>query len=48
MNKEAFAREKEQIRQALLPNKQKEALDKWMKDLKAKAKIEINPSLLAD
>ena len=48
MNKEAFAREKEQIKQGLLPEKQKEALDKWLKDLKAKAKIEINQALLAE
>ena len=48
LNKEAFAREKEQIKQGLLPGKQKEALDKWLKDLKAKAKIEINQALLAD
>lgn len=48
MNKEAFAREKEQIRQGLLPSKQREVLEKWMQDLKGKAKIEINPSLLSD
>ena len=48
LNKESFAQEKEQIKQSLLPKKQQEALDAWLKDLKAKAKIEINPALLAD
>lgn len=48
MNKDAFPREKEQIKQSLLPKKQQEALDTWLKEMKAKAKIEINPALLAD
>ncbi|HEX8960251.1 MAG TPA: SurA N-terminal domain-containing protein [Geobacteraceae bacterium] len=48
MNKEAFPQEKEKIKQSLLPKKQQEALDKWIKDLRAKAKIEVNPALLAD
>ncbi|HEY6872499.1 MAG TPA: SurA N-terminal domain-containing protein [Geobacteraceae bacterium] len=48
MNKEAFPQEKEKIKQGLLPKKQQEALDKWVKELRAKAKIEINPALLAD
>lgn len=47
-NKDAFPMEKEKIKQSLLPKKQQEALDKWLKDLKAKAKIEINPALLAE
>ena len=42
-----FQKDKEKIRQALLPKKQEEALDKWLKDLRAKAKIEINPALTA-
>jgi peptidyl-prolyl cis-trans isomerase D len=48
LNKENFAKEKEQIRQSLLPRKQQEVMDAWMKELRAKAKIEINPSLVAD
>jgi peptidyl-prolyl cis-trans isomerase D len=48
MNKEAFPQEKEKIKQALLPKKQQEALDKWLKELRGKAKIEINPALLAE
>ena len=43
-----FQKTKEQIVQSLLPKKQQEAMDKWLKDLKAKAKIEINQALLAD
>jgi peptidyl-prolyl cis-trans isomerase D len=48
MNKDEFPKQKEQIKQSLLPKKQQEALELWMKDLKGKAKIEINPSLLTD
>jgi peptidyl-prolyl cis-trans isomerase D len=48
MNKEEFPKQKEQIKQALLPQKQQEALTLWMKDLKSKTKIEINPALLAE
>lgn len=48
MNKDAFPQEKERIRQSLLPKKQQEALDTWLKELKGKAKIEINPAILAD
>jgi peptidyl-prolyl cis-trans isomerase D len=48
LNKEDFPKEKDQIKQAQLPKKQQEALDTWLKELKAKAKIEINPSLLTD
>lgn len=43
-----FAKQSGTIKQALLPKKQQETLDKWMKDLRAKAKIEINPAVLAD
>lgn len=43
-----LAKESEKIKQSLLPKKQQEALDKWVKDLRAKAKIEINPQILAD
>jgi peptidyl-prolyl cis-trans isomerase D len=48
LNKENFAKEKEQIKQSLLPKKQQEALEAWLKELRAKAKIEVNPALLAD
>ncbi|MGD0845891.1 MAG: peptidyl-prolyl cis-trans isomerase, partial [Geobacteraceae bacterium] len=48
MNREDFPKQKEQIKQSLLPQKQQEALALWMKELKSKAKIEINPSLLAE
>lgn len=40
-----FAKASAGIRQALLPKKQQEELDKWMKGLRAKAKIEINPTI---
>ena len=43
-----FQKTKEQIKQTLLPKKQQDALDAWLKDLKAKAKIEINKAILAD
>jgi peptidyl-prolyl cis-trans isomerase D len=43
-----FQKTKEEIKKSLLPKKQQEALDTWLKDLKAKAKIEINQALLAE
>ncbi|SNB44686.1 peptidylprolyl isomerase [Geobacter sp. DSM 9736] len=43
-----FQKQKDQLTRSLLPKKQQEAMDKWLKDLKAKAKIEINQALLAD
>lgn len=48
LNSADFQKNKEQIRQTLLPKKQQEALDSWIKGLKAKAKIQINPSILSD
>jgi peptidyl-prolyl cis-trans isomerase D len=48
LNKDAFPKEKDQIKQSLLPKKQQEALSAWIKGLKEKAKIEINPALLTD
>ncbi|WP_243371954.1 peptidylprolyl isomerase [Geotalea sp. SG265] len=48
LNAADFQKNKEQIRQTLLPKKQQEVLEKWLKDLKAKAKIQINPTILAD
>jgi peptidyl-prolyl cis-trans isomerase D len=41
-----LAKQSETIKQNLLPKKQQEALDTWLKGLKAKAKIEINPAVL--
>ncbi|MBT0654007.1 SurA N-terminal domain-containing protein [Geomobilimonas luticola] len=43
-----FQKSKEQLKQTLLPKKQQEALDNWLKELKTKAKIEINQPLIAD
>jgi peptidyl-prolyl cis-trans isomerase D len=43
-----LAKSSETIKQALLPKKQQDALDTWLKGLKAKAKIEINPAILND
>lgn len=43
-----FQQAKEQVMQSLLPKKQQEAMDTWLKDLRAKAKIEINQALLTD
>jgi peptidyl-prolyl cis-trans isomerase D len=48
MNKEELPKQKEQIKQTLLPKKQQDTLNLWMKDLKSKTKIEINPALLAE
>ena len=43
-----LAKSSEAIKQTLLPKKQQEALDTWLKGLKAKAKVEINPAVLTD
>ena len=43
-----FQKTKEEIKKSLLPKKQQEALDAWLKELKAKAKIEINQALFAE
>ncbi len=43
-----FEKSKEQLRQTMLPKQQEEALAKWTKELRDKAKIEINPALLTD
>lgn len=48
LNKDAFTKEKDLIKQTQLPKKQQEALTTWLKSLKEKAKIEINPALLAE
>jgi len=44
----ALAASKEKIKQDLLPKKQQEAMENWLKELRGKAKIEVNPTLLAD
>ncbi|GFO69111.1 peptidylprolyl isomerase [Geomonas limicola] len=41
-----LAKQSGTIKQSLLPKKQQEALDTWLKGLRAKAKIEINPALV--
>lgn len=46
--KAEFDKTKEQIKQKMLPKKQEEALEKWIKELRSKAKIEINQALIAD
>jgi peptidyl-prolyl cis-trans isomerase D len=43
-----LATKKESIRQSLVPKKQQEAMDKWLKELRSKAKIEINPAVLGE
>jgi peptidyl-prolyl cis-trans isomerase D len=42
-----FEKGKDDLKKKLLPKKQEEALDKWLKDLRAKSKIEINQALVA-
>jgi peptidyl-prolyl cis-trans isomerase D len=43
-----YQKEREKTMQALLAEKQQEALEKWLKGLKDKAKIVINPALITD
>lgn len=43
-----FEKGKDKIRQILLPKKQQEAREAWLKELKSKAKIVINPALKTD
>ncbi len=45
---EDFQKTKEEIKKQILPKKQQEAIDTWLKELKAAAKIEINQQLIAD
>ncbi len=45
---EEFQKAKDTIKKQILPKKQQEALDAWIKELKATAKIEINQQLIAD
>jgi len=43
-----FDAAKEELKKKMLPKKQEDALVEWTKGLREKAKIEINPALLAD
>lgn len=47
-NSAEFQKKKEQIKKELLPKKQQEAVDAWLKGLRDKSKIEINQALLTD
>ena len=44
----AFQKQKDELKKALLPKKQQEELDKWLKELRAKTKIQTNQALLTD
>jgi peptidyl-prolyl cis-trans isomerase D len=46
-DKGEFEKQKEAIKKELLPKKQEEALDSWVKELRAKARIEINEALIS-
>ena len=46
--KAQFDAGREELKKKMLPKKQEEALAEWSKTLREKAKIEINPALLAD
>ena len=46
--KEQYDAAKEELKKKMLPKKQEDALAEWAKGLREKAKIEINPALLAD
>lgn len=43
-----FDKTREQIKQKMLPKKQEDALQAWVKELRSKAKIEINQTLVTD
>lgn len=43
-----FDKTREQLKQKMLPKKQDESLAAWVKDLRLKAKIEINQALVTD
>ena len=43
-----FASRKDEIKKRMLPAKQEESLRTWLKDLRTKAKIVINPALTAN
>lgn len=46
--KSDFDKTKDELKKKLLPKKQDDALAAWIKELRAKAKIEINPAIVAD
>ncbi len=46
--KAEFDTVKEELKKKMLPKKQDEALEAWLKDLRSKATIEINPALAAE
>ena len=46
--KDDFAKQKEAIRAKLLPKMQEEAISEWLKGLREKAQITINPALAAE
>ena len=46
--KAEFDKTKEELKKKMLPKKQEESLASWTKELRAKAKIEINQALVAD
>jgi peptidyl-prolyl cis-trans isomerase D len=46
--KAEFDKIKEELKKKILPKKQEEALELWIKGLRAKAKIEINQALVAE
>lgn len=46
--KAEFDKSKEELKKKILPKKQDDALAAWLKELRTKAKIEINPALVAD
>jgi peptidyl-prolyl cis-trans isomerase D len=48
VDKDKFPTAKEEIKKTILPQKRQEVLASWMKELKGKAKIEINPGILTD
>jgi peptidyl-prolyl cis-trans isomerase D len=45
---EEFQKIKEEIKKQILPKKQQDAVDAWLKELRGAAKIEINQQLIAD
>ena len=46
--KAEFDKLKEELKKKILPKKQDEAVAAWIKELRAKAKIELNPAIAAD
>jgi peptidyl-prolyl cis-trans isomerase D len=46
--RDEFEKNKEQIKKALLPQKQEETLAAWLKDTRDKSKIELNQMLVTE